>query len=609
MGIQSFFSGVSGLEAHSTWLDVIGNNVSNANTVAYKSSRLKFADQLSATLSESQGESGSLGGVDAQQVGTGTRVSSIETLFNQGATLQTGRNLDLAIQGDGFFVVQDGDQRLYTRAGNLDLDGDGNLVDSNGAFVQGVTTRGSGTSTELYDVDKGDPPFTTIDPPSQFSTTHVTFGPLDKDADAVGNINIEPNMVLPAKDTTSLSLGGNLDAGLSATQSGGILDLAPGGQPALPLSIGVMSGPIGLTMNGFFDTTPIGADGDFALHQLQGLKPPVVGAAIPLSTAQANATNAWMQGDAYPPAATSTQTVYDQQGNARQITLLFYQVNDLGDGGINSTSGPSQAAYAWYAFDTTGGQSPSNTNLVGGTSILEGEVAGQNPQGYNRGIWGDQYTGDLLYFNSDGSLASPGANDINQLGNPPRPDIAATPRIYLPATQSSDSANGGDGITSISISFGTVGKRDGVYSDATGSYSGSVYTAQSKVQEISQDGYAQGTLQTVSVDTDGVVCGDFTNGQTGVALARLSMARFSNPEGLSKVGNNDYNQSANSGPLEMGFAGEGAIGTIQSGALEASNVDLGLEMTNMIIAQRSYELNSKTIGVSSDNWKTAVDMV
>jgi flagellar hook protein FlgE len=87
------------------------------------------------------------------------------------------------------------------------------------------------------------------------------------------------------------------------------------------------------------------------------------------------------------------------------------------------------------------------------------------------------------------------------------------------------------------------------------------------------------------------------------------MARFSNPEGLSKVGNNDYNQSANSGPLEMGFAGEGAIGTIQSGALEASNVDLGLEMTNMIIAQRSYELNSKTIGVSSDNWKTAVDMV
>jgi flagellar hook-basal body protein len=315
-----------------------------------------------------------------------------------------------------------------------------------------------------------------------------------------------------------------------------------------------------------------------------------------------------MQGDTYSPAATSSQTVYDQQGNARQITFLFYQVNDLGDGGINSASGPSQAAYAWYAFDTTGGQSPSNTNLLGGTSILEGEVTGQNPQGFNRGIWGDQYTGDLLYFNTDGSLASPGANDINQLGDPPRADIATTPRIYLPTTQTSDSTNGGDGVTSISISFGTIGQKDGVYSDATGSYSGSVYTAQSKVQEISQDGYAEGVLKTLSVNKDGVILGDFSNGQTGIELARISLARFSNPEGLSRTGDNYYTQSANSGPLEMEFAGEGNVGTIQSGALEASNVDLSQELTNMIIAQRCYEMNSKTIGVSSDNWKTANEM-
>ena len=608
MGIQSFFSGVSGLESHSTWLDVIGNNISNANTVAYKSSRLKFADQLNATLSEGQGASGSLGGVSPLQLGTGTRVASIETLFTQGSNLDTGRNLDLAIQGDGFFMVQNGDQRFYTRDGNLSLDGVGNLVDASGGYIQGIVTQGAGTSSELYDVDKGNPPYTSIDPPQYLATTHSTFGPLNRGLDAVGNIRIEPNMELPAKDTTSLSLGGNLDAGLSATQTGGILDLAPDGKPVLPLAIGMTAATVGDETNGFFGVTAIGTNGDFALHQLKGLTSPVVGSGVALSVAKANDSNAWEQ-SSYTPASTSTETVYDQQGNARQISFLFYQVNDLGDGGINSTSGPSQAAYAWYAFDTTGGQSASNSNLLGGTGILEGEVDGQNPPGYNRGVWGDQYTGDLLYFNTDGSLKSQGATSFNQLEDPARADISASPRIYLPASQSSGSANSGDGVTDISVSFGTVGQRDGVYSDAAGSYSGSVYTAQSNVQGVSQDGYGAGILksETLSVGTDGVVSGTFTNGKT-MELARIAMARFSNPEGLYKAGNNYYSQSANSGPLEIGFAGEGTIGTIASGTLESSNVDMSDELSNMIIAQRSYELNSRTIGVSNETWKTAIDM-
>jgi flagellar hook-basal body protein len=131
---------------------------------------------------------------------------------------------------------------------------------------------------------------------------------------------------------------------------------------------------------------------------------------------------------------------------------------------------------------------------------------------------------------------------------------------------------------------------------AEGETQGGQYVGHSYLQLVSQDGYAEGTLIELSISQAGVIEGNFTNGQTGVDLARISMARFSNPEGLSSVGGNYYTQSANSGPLTIGFAGEGTIGTLQSGALEASNVDLGLELTNMIIAQRSYDANSRTSG-------------
>jgi len=606
MGIQSFFSSASGLEAHSTWLDVIGNNISNANTVAYKSSRLQFADQLSASLSNAQGADGNLGGVNAKQSGTGTRVSAIDRIFTQGANLQTTRNLDLAIQGDGFFVVEKGDQRLYTRAGNLDFDGEGYLVDPNGGFIQGIMTRGAGTTSEMYDVDNGDPPFTILDPPSYLETNHVTFGPL-QESDAVGRIRIETGYVLPAKDTTSLVLSGNLDANQKATFEGGILDLNPNGRAAIPLALALGLGTAAQTTNGYFDLTPIGTGGGFALHQLTRLSAPVMSAGVPLSAAQANDGNIWQDPDNVPAARTD-QTVYDPKGNERQISILFYQVNDLGDGGINSTDGPSQAAYAWYAFDTTGGANPSNANLVAGTGILEGEVVGQNPQGYNRGIWGDQYVGDLLYFGTDGSLASPGASSFNNLEDPPRAQVATAPRIYLPARQTADAPEGGDGVATITISFGTLGQRDGVRGMAEGETQGGQYVGHSYLQLVSQDGYAEGTLIELSISQAGVIEGNFTNGQTGVDLARISMARFSNPEGLSSVGGNYYTQSANSGPLTIGFAGEGTIGTLQSGALEASNVDLGLELTNMIIAQRSYDANSRTLGVSNENWQTAIGM-
>lgn len=119
MGLRDMFSAISGLQANSTWLDVIGNNISNSNTVAYKASRVEFADQFSQTLygGTAGNQNSGLGGVDPEQIGLGTRVASITTLFTEGALQNTGISTDIAIVGNGFLVAKSGSSTLLTPRG------------------------------------------------------------------------------------------------------------------------------------------------------------------------------------------------------------------------------------------------------------------------------------------------------------------------------------------------------------------------------------------------------------------------------------------------------------------------------------------------------------
>jgi flagellar hook protein FlgE len=135
--LRSLFSGISGLRAHQTMLDVTGNNIANVNTTGYKAGRTQFEDTLSQVLQSAGAPQGANGGTNPAQVGLGVRVASITNDFTTGASQQTGRALDMMITGDGFFVVEKGGEQLYTRAGAFTLDGVGNLVTSNGALVQG----------------------------------------------------------------------------------------------------------------------------------------------------------------------------------------------------------------------------------------------------------------------------------------------------------------------------------------------------------------------------------------------------------------------------------------------------------------------------------------
>jgi flagellar hook-basal body protein len=369
---------------------------------------------------------------------------------------------------------------------------------------------------------------------------------------------------------------------------------------------------------------------------------PVIQAGIDLTTIRNNAGGfAWEIGQA--PAHTMTQTVYDSLGNPREISILLYQVNDLGDvynssGGVfgNNPNGPSQVAYAWYAFETTGGVAPATNNLLGGTAVIEGDYGTGQPNimGFDRGINPGvraQFCGDLLYFNTDGSLASEGGVYIGGTGNIGALSMQADARLYLPALNYFPPPAGPGGAPvsplpvigaeqmMVTLDFGTgggltQGLRDGLYSDAAGSFQVvngvNTYIPNHTAFIKSQDGYSEGQLKGINFDASGILKGTFgtTAGDQIIDLGQLVLARVSNPEGLNKTGNSYYSASNNSGPIFIGLAGDNGLGSVQGYSLEGSNVDLTTELSNLIIAQRGFEVNARTITTTNETLQTLVNL-
>lgn len=618
------FSAISGLQSDSDWLDVVGNNISNLSTVAYKASRVEFADQFSQTLSGGFGDSPSsgLGGVDPQQVGLGTRLGSIDTIFAQGPTLRTGVATDISIQGNGFLVAKTGSQSYLTRAGNLTFDSQGFLVDQNGGRIQGFNSSLQYVHTVINSAANG----------GFAQVTNADLNLVTTDTSAIQSIQIDPRMTLPPKATTEVTFAGNLDA----FQQPNVLDLFPGGffgAPSLPigLTIAAIGLPAAIDTNRM--TVQFTATGGFTLQQVKnlstfipGINPPpapLENGFINLAFVKAFAGSyVWDKQPPVPPASQVSETVYDSNGNARQITVQFYQVNDLGADRINNPSGPNQVCYAWYAFDTSGGQPVSTANLLGGTGIGEGDFSalGSPFAFYDRGIAGNSYFGDFLWFNTDGSLASGGG--VGGVPGPPglNANFMDAPRLYLPPVNSNPPLSAiptlGAEITPITLDFGTFGllgqgRRDGLISDANGNYQVingvNTYVPQNTAYASSQDGYSSGNLQNLNFDQTGILQGTFSNGRT-VDLAQVVIDQVQNPEGLNKIGNNGFSFSPNSGPVQSGLAGQGDFGKIQSGALEGSNVDLAVELSNMILAQRGFASNARVLSAVNENLDTLTNL-
>ncbi|RKX86779.1 MAG: flagellar hook protein FlgE [Spirochaetes bacterium] len=261
--MRSLYAGVSGLQNHQIRMDVLGNNISNVNTVGYKKGRVTFHDMLSQTMSGAAKPTDEVGGVNPKQVGLGMMVASIDTIHTQGSLQTTGVMTDLAIEGNGFFIEKAGDKTFYTRAGNFGLDKDGTLINpANGLRVQGwmartvegVTSVNTAGDTEDLIIPVGDK-----DPAS--ATTEVSFASnLDKRTPLIpagaGAEDVQKGTWITTHDIYD-SFGKVHKLQVSFTKVAGIANrwqatVTVDPQAATPTNTAVEVGPANNTTNTFF---------------------------------------------------------------------------------------------------------------------------------------------------------------------------------------------------------------------------------------------------------------------------------------------------------------------------------------------------------------------
>ena len=583
--LKSLFSGVSGLQSHQIAMDVEANNIANVNTIGFKYSRANFSDLLAQTNQIATAPQGSLGGKNAVQVGLGATVASVTRLHSQGSIQNTDKNTDVAIQGDGFFIISPdgGNTYKYTRSGDFKFDANGNFVDNNGFISQGWLRD---EATGLVD-----------------STAPIQ------------NIVIPPGLTTPANASTEVVLKANLNSGSTVSQyqpsyaldvTGAFVD--ENGN-ALALDIAPLPEDMGVLFN---------ASGEaFNLKDNQGFNITVNGVATDLtynSAGPASATEFQTVND----LQTAVQALYDTQYGAGNVDITVSSDGKLNI--ANNSGGPITTDIV----DITANPNTrfaSNFVTLNGTTQDTGSKSSQavNAATHSSSIdvydsLGSKHTVRMEFRktgNTNGSewaytVTVPKPGSLNNSAAPNEniltggvitfTDTGALAGYNIP-TIDYTANNGSAPNQNINLDFGTINGFDGLTS----------FDNPSSTSGISQDGFPGGDLLGIRIDQSGTLVGSFTNGRS-FGLAQIAMAKFTNNEGLTADGGNVYLQSANSGDPIIGTAATAGRGFIQSSALEASNVDLSRSLTQLIIIQRGYQANGKTITTSDQLLNTLINL-
>ena len=600
--MRSLWSGVSGLQAHQIAMDVEGNNVANVNTNGFKYSRANFADLLSQTSKIATAPQGTRGGSNPVQVGLGTEINSITRMFSQGSIQTTGKNTDLAIQGNGFFVLSpDGGKTYkYTRSGDFVFDASGNFVNNSGMIIQGWTR---------------DPETGIID-----STAPIS------------DISIPPGLTTPANATTVINVKANLNAGNNIVNKSVIreLDSTAGlsstelvddfnvlfntdGQ-AFNLKSGESSGAYGegisISFDGgtssrefrYTDGSPnaVGLSGGiYYFRTTEDLRAGLQDYAASISPGATVIVNKEGKFELSNPTASSSggvdmeiQVSSIQDSNTNENYAFYTTMKSLagqltaGSSGIKVSQSINAATHAasidifdslgskhtvrlsfrkeGFIYDTSGTKTGSYWNM---------QITVPEPGDIGGTVKANTIEGQVI-FNSDGSLSS-----------------------YTPTSITYTANNGSAPNQTIQLNLGDSNQFNGLTS----------FDSDSNTSGISQDGYTGGDLQGIRVDQSGTLIGSFTNGRS-FGLAQLAMARFTNDIGLESDGGNIFIQTANSGDPVIGQASSGGRGFIQASALEMSNVDLSRSLTQLIVIQRGFQANSKTITTSDQMLNTLLQL-
>ena len=555
--MRSLYSGVAGLKTHQIRMDVIGNNIANVNTTAYKSSSMTFSELMSQTTQKASGANATtgVGGTNAKQIGLGVKAGAINTaITTQGSAQSTGNPFDIMITGDNFFVVSNGSENFFTRDGSFYVDGAGNLaMTSTGYNVMG------------WGVDE-------------------TTGNIKQDTVTALRIMSSANMTYPPEATTKANISGILDQNDKDVTSAN-----------------------GKTVNlNFFDARGYSYTAKFTFKQSGGDKTneysmelnkilDSTGAEIDISklkfgnrSQQKMETKVTLNTDAYKWDGKVLKTK-DGTTDVADLADIF-----KADGSLITPADDAAAQKQQKALDAIAkaygyeGSTDEFLNLyITSTAdkdkqltiqdLLGNMMAGKTTDvlpadGSAITMEGRYFEGTTVVFNKDtGKLESVGGSTTNLNVN------------------AAFSALGGN-FSDVTIDLSECTNYDNKGTSTIGATSGDL--------DGLGTGRRLGDMIGVSIQKDGMIYASYDNGMTKL-LGQIATAAFANASGLEKEGDNLYSATLNSGEFDgIGVDITAGGGYMSTGHLEMSNVDLSSEFTEMITTQRGFQANSRIITVS-----------
>lgn len=555
--MRSLYSGVAGLKTHQIRMDVIGNNIANVNTTAYKSSSMTFSELMSQTTQKASGANATtgVGGTNAKQIGLGVKAGAINTaITTQGSAQSTGNPFDIMITGDNFFVVNNGSENFFTRDGSFYVDGAGNLaMTSTGYNVMG------------WGVDE-------------------TTGNIKQDTVTALRIMSAANMTYPPEATTKANISGILDENDKDVTSAN-----------------------GKTVNlNFFDARGYSYTAKFTFKQSGGDKTneysmelnkilDSTGKEIDISklkfgnrSQQKMETKVTLNTDAYKWDGKVLKTK-DGTTDVADLADIF-----KADGSLITPADDAAAQKQQKALDAIAkaygyeGSTDEFLNLyITSTAdkdkqltiqdLLGNMMAGKTTDvlpadGSAITMEGRYFEGTTVVFNKDtGKLESVGGSTTNLNVN------------------AAFSALGGN-FSDVTIDLSECTNYDNKGTSTIGATSGDL--------DGLGTGRRPGDMIGVSIQKDGMIYASYDNGMTKL-LGQIATAAFANASGLEKEGDNLYSATLNSGEFDgIGVDITAGGGYMSPGQLEMSNVDLSSEFTEMITTQRGFQANSRIITVS-----------
>ncbi len=590
--LRSLYSGVSGLKTHQTKMDVIGNNIANVNTVAYKSQSITFSELMYQTTQKASGPNETTGtaGTNAKQIGLGVTGGAISTaITTQGSTQTTGNAFDLKITGESFFVVSDGTSNFFTRDGSFYVDAAGNLaMSSTGYNVMGwqpVTDKDTGEINIQQD---------TVSKLQILSAANLTSPPKATEKATITGIldKYDPNVISNEGKAVSLSFYDNL--GYSYTAKFAINGTDEEGSYILSLK-DVLDSNNDSVLDEFDATVYTGNNSDGAT-----------------SFATKEATYTLLDGYSLNSSTgeLTLQTPLDIEGTTyNSITPSNFLNND---GTLKTDAGAAELADAYaaaFGFDSASGFLNLTVSAYDSTTSTEGPVTiGSILAGSPFG----QYTKVTDSTTTPVTTAPENLFDttgkVLTVNGYVQPAGSAVKITYDQASGKFVGINGSDKIQSFNffMSPKTADKQN-PFEVISIDMSDSINYNNEKTSTIGATsgdskgfgtGCALGNMTGVSIQNNGLIYGAYDNGQTKL-LGQIAVAKFSNAAGLEKQGDNLYSATLNSGEFDgIGVDVSSDGGYMQTGVLEMSNVDLSSEFTELITTQRGFQANSRIITVS-----------